>query len=299
MLKSRKVGFGILSTVTTAFLVQLMAGSADAWWCHRHHYRSHASWGSHGSYGSYGSYGSFGSYGSRGSSGGSWGSRGGSWGSYGGSYGSYGGFYSSSVRSSATYRRATRGAVVAARPPVTDRRVTTAEQITLNVNVPEKAKVYINDKETTSSGARRKYVSRNVRDGNARTFVVRAEMVRNGEPVAETKQVSLRGGQSASLAFDFAPAAESVETVSTTLTLNVPGDAAVYLVGKETQQTGERREFKTSRLLPGEKWEDYNIRVTVNRDGKLQSREKTITLAAGETREMDFDFSVVAEVASR
>ena len=293
MLKTRKVVSGIVSILTIAFLVQLMTSSAEAFgWC-RHYRRSYASCGSHGSFGSYGSHGSFGSYGS-------YGSYGGSWGSYGGSYGSYGGFYDSSVRSNLTYGSRTRGTLDAERPVVARKHVTPeSEQITLNVNVPETAKVYINNKETTSTGARRQYVSRNVRDGNARTLVVRAEIIRNGEPIAETKTIRLRRGQSASLAFEFAPTAESVESVSTTLTLTVPSDATVYLVGKETPQTGERREFRTTRLRPGEEWEDYNIRATVNRDGRLQSREKTITLAAGETREINFDFSSVAELVAR
>ena len=55
------------------------------------------------------------------------------------------------------------------------------------------------------------------------------------------------------------------EQTDTVLTLYVPAEANVELVGAETEKTGSKRVFTTRQLESGHVWDDYRVRVTVNR----------------------------------
>ncbi len=169
----------------------------------------------------------------------------------------------------------------------------------LNVNVPAEAKIFVNGAETTSTGMQRQFVSRGLSAGNRYTYEVRAEMVRDGETVTETKSVTLGMGEQAQLAFNFdkseAPVAKGGKT-KTKLTLRVPADAKVYLSGRETSSTGEVREFSTSKLAVGAEWTNYTVRVVANVDGREVTKEETIKLIGGEDRELNIGFGS-AEVA--
>ena len=165
---------------------------------------------------------------------------------------------------------------------------------TLNVSVPGDAKVYVNGSLTRSIGERRQYISRGLRPGSQYRYEVRAEVQRDGETVEETQVVQLRAGETNDLRFAFNDAVAP----STTLTLHVPETAKVLLSGRETNGTGDVRVFTTKRLAAGKTWSDYKIQVTVEQDGQTLTKEKTITLSAGDSQELTFDFDA-AQVAAR
>jgi uncharacterized protein (TIGR03000 family) len=299
---------------------------------------SGGSWGSSGgSWGSSGGY-SYGSWGSSGGSSGGWGhhhrrhayygSSGGSWGSSGGSSGGYSYYGSSGGSSGGTVIYD--GAVSPsdsgpAGPPQTPpsaptpgpgsdapapmpsamyRSMNGAQTALLNVSVPAEAKIFVNGAATTSTGMQRQFVSRGLETGNRYEYEVRAEMVRDGNTVTETKKVALAPGQLANLAFNFdsnndVPVAVGAKT-KTKVTLHVPADAKVYLAGNETTSTGDVREFTTTKLAPGADWNNYTIRVVANVNGRETSKEQSITLVGGEDRDLNFNFdgSEVASTAS-
>jgi uncharacterized protein (TIGR03000 family) len=164
----------------------------------------------------------------------------------------------------------------------------------LTVSVPAEAKVFINGNATTSTGTQRQYISRGLKAGSRYNYEVRAEYVKDGQPVTDTKSVTLSAGEMAGLAFNFEgnqenPVASGSKT-KTKVTLHVPADAKVYLSGRETASTGDVREFATSKLAPGAEWNDYTVKVVANIDGREVSKEQTITLTGGEDRELTFDF---------
>jgi uncharacterized protein (TIGR03000 family) len=166
----------------------------------------------------------------------------------------------------------------------------------LLVSVPADAQVYVNGRATTSTGADRQYVSRGLENGQRYSYEVRAEVVRDGKTVTETKVAQLTAGSQASLTFSLsspASTASSAKPPRTALKVNVPSDAKVYLSGKETSSTGPVREFSTTTLAEGASWDNYTIRVVSNG----QTKEQTISLKSGENRELTFDFDA-AEVAS-
>ncbi|MDH3716830.1 MAG: TIGR03000 domain-containing protein, partial [Planctomycetota bacterium] len=133
----------------------------------------------------------------------------------------------------------------------------------------------------------------------------------------ETKVVYVGAGQQSRLAFNFAapPAGDGVEqpeervvsqpdevdeAPKTTLRLRVPATATVTLAGSATKSTGGDRVFTTRRLAVGQTWDNYVIRAELERDGRRLTKEVSIRLQAGETRDLaiDFDSADVTTVAS-
>ncbi len=80
------------------------------------------------------------------------------------------------------------------------------------------------------------------------------------------------------------------QDVITTLKVFVPEDAKLYLAGEECNKTGSVRTFRTKKLAAGRSWQEYTVQVVVYRNGERISEERTIKLAAGETRSLSFDF---------
>jgi uncharacterized protein (TIGR03000 family) len=177
------------------------------------------------------------------------------------------------------------------------------DKIELQVEVPEGARIIINDQPTSTTGSERTFLSRSVPQQDRYEFVVRAEVDRDGQTITETKRVLLQGGQSSKLSFNFDPPAAAVasveEPVTTALRVRVPEGARVYLAGYETQQTGEVRVFETNQLQAGEELQDYTVRVVLDEGGTTHSREEELTLVGGQIQELDFDFSAEDRIASR
>jgi len=139
--------------------------------------------------------------------------------SYGG-YGSTGGYsssvgYGSSGGFSSSYRSASTGTLTmmsssSVARPISQLKSMAAQStvvglpIQLTVEVPNDAKVFVNDRPTTSLGVTREFTSRNLEQGKQYDFRVRAEMMnKDGKWVSETQQTSMRAGESEALRFTF------------------------------------------------------------------------------------------------
>lgn len=243
------------------------------------------SYGSSGSvsYGSTGvSYGSTGtSYGSSGVSYGSTGTSSGSTGSYGAGYGSSDGviYYGASNTTSS--------------PVLAASSSTQNDAVYLTVNVPSAAKVFVNDKLTTSTGSVRQFVSRGLVAGKSYKFDVRAElMTADGQVVTEHKTMVVGAGADEQVQFAFA---ETKSNIQTSLTLNVPENSRVTLAGNSTKAVGSQRVFQSSHLKLGEAWDDYVVEV--EHDGKI--KRQAIRLIGGDQLALTFDFDQTDQLASR
>ncbi|MBN1394261.1 MAG: TIGR03000 domain-containing protein [Pirellulales bacterium] len=73
----------------------------------------------------------------------------------------------------------------------------------LTVWVPYDAKVTINGLKTTSTGSRRQFVSHGLTPGFSYTYVVKAELVRDGQLLEDTRTVTLTAGKVKAVAFGF------------------------------------------------------------------------------------------------
>jgi uncharacterized protein (TIGR03000 family) len=184
-------------------------------------------------------------------------------------------------------------------PSASDEASRNSSSAYFTVAVPVDAKVSINGKDTTSVGASRTYVSRSLNAGRRYKYEITAQVNRNGQTIADTKTVYVRTGERQNLSFalteqstdeQIADEAEETEPQKTTLKLQVPDQADVSLSGSKTNSTGPVRVFTTTQLKAGETWDNYVVRVEVNRDGERLSKDVTISLTAGETRELSIVF---------
>jgi uncharacterized protein (TIGR03000 family) len=82
----------------------------------------------------------------------------------------------------------------------------------------------------------------------------------------------------------------TLPTVKTSLTIHVPADAKVSLAGVDTKQSGEVRQFATTRLAAGQTWDSYKVAVELNKNGQTLHEERTIKLIGGEAQELSIDF---------
>ena len=90
----------------------------------------------------------------------------------------------------------------------------------------------------------------------------------------------------------------SVPAVKTRLILNVPAEAKVTLAGVETKQSGEVRQFATTKLSPGQTWEGYTVVVEMEKDGEMVREERTLKLVGGQPQELtvNFDSNQIAQL---
>jgi uncharacterized protein (TIGR03000 family) len=156
----------------------------------------------------------------------------------------------------------------------------------LSVSVPNDAQIIVNGLPTKSQGNQRRYVSHGLKPGETYRYIVKASIERDGKTLRQTKVATLRAGRTTSLDFDF----DGSNVVETSLTLNVPEDAKVFLSGSPTQATGSQRRFSTTRIAEGQEWADYLIRVTVERDGQTLSKEQRVTLNGGDQASLVLGF---------
>jgi len=86
--------------------------------------------------------------------------------------------------------------------PMSQRRVA-PDALVLAVRVPDDARVYVNDELTTNEGALRYFNSIGLEPGEAYVYRVRAEVVRGGKTIAQTKIARVGAGKAADLEFGF------------------------------------------------------------------------------------------------
>jgi uncharacterized protein (TIGR03000 family) len=168
------------------------------------------------------------------------------------------------------------------------------DEVQIVVSVPSDAKVLVNGNPTTSTGATRRFVSRDLNPSESYRFEIQATYTVDGKEVTQSRTVIARAGGTEQIAFDGGQSDDPVETI---LTLNVPEGASVVLANNPTKSEGLSRVYRTKQLKAGEAWDDYKIEVTFA--GK--TKEKTIRLIGGDKLEMSFNFDEIEsnKVASK
>lgn len=71
--------------------------------------------------------------------------------------------------------------------------------------------------------------------------------------------------------------------------VTLPTDAKLFVNGTETSSTGPQRQFTSKGLKPGYRY-PYNLKAVLKVDGREVVRTKQVSLRAGETNQLAFDF---------
>ncbi len=161
--------------------------------------------GCRGAYaGCYGGYG--GCYGCYGAYGGCYGCYGGGYGyGYGASYGCYGGCVGGGWGIS-NYAPVNPYQAPSSLPPASEqipapKKASLSTQGKLIVAVPADAKLYIDDQLMKTTAGERTFRTPQLQKGQAYYYIIRAEVVRDGQPQSLTKQVIVRAGEESRAAF--------------------------------------------------------------------------------------------------
>jgi uncharacterized protein (TIGR03000 family) len=85
---------------------------------------------------------------------------------------------------------------------------------------------------------------------------------------------------------DYAPRADASD-LTVHVTVRVPAGAEVWFDGTKTRQTGALREFESPELMRGREY-TYEVRARWTQDGKEVSRTRSIEVAAGARKTVDF-----------
>jgi uncharacterized protein (TIGR03000 family) len=87
------------------------------------------------------------------------------------------------------------------------------------------------------------------------------------------------------------PAAPKAATAAATaeIVAHVPAGTKLFVEGRATVQTGTVRHFETAELQPGRDY-TYTIRAELDRGGQKLTREKKVTVRAGETKDLRFEW---------
>jgi uncharacterized protein (TIGR03000 family) len=186
-------------------MAALTAGTATPEWGWRGCHGCHGCWGCHGcsGYGCHGcyGYGCYGCYGCWGYGGGYGGWGYGCYGCYGGCYGCYGGCYGYGCYGcyanggGSKQMKPADGGGAKDQPPKPEGSSRQDGQARLIVELPENAKLYVDDHLMKSASNRRSFITPELQAGQTYFYILRAEVDRDGKTVAQSKRVTLRAGQ--------------------------------------------------------------------------------------------------------
>jgi uncharacterized protein (TIGR03000 family) len=191
---------------------------------------------------------------------------------------------------------------------------------TVVVKLPADATLYAEGRPLSLTSGERTFVTPPLPTGRDYTYSFRAEYVRDGETISQSKRVAVRPGQSATVEFaDLTlakadakpdpvpltrPTSARAEPVSqpanpftggpvptaverARITVKLPPGATLYVDGKRNDRTELVREFSTPALMPGREYA-YLMKAEVTRNGRPESQFTKVTFRAGEIVTVDF-----------
>jgi uncharacterized protein (TIGR03000 family) len=86
----------------------------------------------------------------------------------------------------------------------------------MNVNVPADATVYLQDQRMTLTGARRRFVTPEIKDGKELVYNLKVEIERDGRTVSKTTQAVVKAGQEVEVTVSFDEPAAGARVASVT-----------------------------------------------------------------------------------
>lgn len=176
----------------------------------------------------------------------------------------------------------------------------------LRVRIPDQAELLVNGVRMKTQGSVRSFQSEEMQKGVDYVYEVTARIERDGEWIERTEHVQLNAGKMVDLTFEITkPSAISnsrgtskIRKVSDTqrptqtkLRLEVPEDTIIQLAGEETGSSGKVRDFDTDLLKTGETWKNYEIKMFLERGGKVYEKTQVINLVGGRQHRLKFSIN--------
>jgi uncharacterized protein (TIGR03000 family) len=177
----------------------------------------------------------------------------------------------------------TKPEVMAARP----------SQATIVVNAASDAQIYVDGRPATLPSTPRSFITPDLEPGRDFYYTIRAEAIRDGQTVTESRRVNFRAGQVARVDFgNLAPPSPARVTV------RLPEDARLYVDNVACNLTTGMRSFETPKLEPGKQYY-YTLKAEAVRNGQTQSETRRIIVQAGKQASVDFGDLTSTQAARR
>lgn len=233
------------------------------WGCHGCWGGCHGCWGC-SCYGGWGCYGC----------------HGGCYGCYGSCYGCYGGY----AHSYGCYACTGCGAVIV-KPAVLVPKMekTSADSAKVEVQMPDDAVLYIDGQRTPLTSTSRVFATPTLAPNQNYYYTLKAEALRDGKVVEETRRVVVRAGSVAQVELRNL---EQVVTETTAvaaaarITVRLPEEAKLFVDGQACPLTSTPRSFDTPKLEAGRKFY-YTLKAEMVRDGQTMVQSQRVVIEAG------------------
>jgi uncharacterized protein (TIGR03000 family) len=163
---------------------------------------------------------------------------------------------------------------------------------TVVIKAPADVTISFNGQVTTRRSNEESFQTPRLAPGRTYAYQVKAEALRDGKPVTQSKRVTVQGGGRTIVDFtDLGTTAVSSDNASARVTVLVPSGSKLYVDGKD-YGTNSRQTFTTPKLEKGKVYY-YTVKVENPETGKAQSRR--INVEAGKEVTVDLrDRSVVS-----
>ena len=151
------------------------------------------------------------------------------------------------------------------------------------VYTPVSAKLFADNHATTLTGTERTFLTPGLADGKDFQYTLKIEFTEGTETKSVSKQVVVRAGHRTVVDFTVLD-----DKASTSITLNLPTKAKLFVDGAITVATGGKHVFRTPELTRGKPYV-YQFRAEVERDGKTEVETREVNFRGGEAVVVDFN----------
>jgi uncharacterized protein (TIGR03000 family) len=167
------------------------------------------------------------------------------------------------------------------------------------VKAPLDVRISVEGQETPRTTTESVFSTPSLVGGQLYAYEFKAEVVRDGKPVTQSKRVYVQAGQETRVDFsDMAAPARHADRVAR-LKVVVPADAKLYVDGVALQSEQTRtRTFETPQLEPGKKY-SYTLTAEVIREGQKLDTIRNVTVEAGKEVTVEFTDLVALQSARR
>jgi uncharacterized protein (TIGR03000 family) len=166
------------------------------------------------------------------------------------------------------------------------------------VNLPANAKLFVDGQRVELTPTRRTMATPVLQPGQDYFYLLRAEAVRNGQAVAESRRVIVRAGSTTTVDFGSLAATAKEEAGPSRITVHVPENARLYVDGTAVPMTARTRTFDIPNLEPGKSY-FYTMKAEVVIDGQTRSEDRRVVVQAGKDVTVDFSNLETVTTAQR
>jgi uncharacterized protein (TIGR03000 family) len=163
------------------------------------------------------------------------------------------------------------------------------------VKAPTDVKVTVNGQLTSRRSAEEEFQTPELKSGLTYSYVFRAEVVRDGQPVTRTQRLVVRAGQRSLV--DFSDLRE-VKPEAATVKVVLPPGARFYVNGSHVPTREMSTTFETPPLVPGKVYR-YNFEARFTGPERSEVLEEKLLVEGGKQFTVNFATQAAARLSRR